>query len=219
MAFYDKIFEFITNRSNSLSAKATIVILTLFTIFIADNIIGFSYYYNKDKQLEQLKSITFLLKESSISSENRKYLINLESETLNRKDIVDYSSLLFENISEISSAMSQKTINNKDSVIRNDFWFLISTSGIYILVTVLILPIILLTDRKTPFLKLVATLLIFSLVMIFTTWFNYWLFDKIIPNQIFGSWIFNYILNFILQISLMYGLYWATNNINKINER
>ena len=217
MAFYDKIFEFITNRSNSLSAKATIVILTLFTIFIADNIIGFSYYYNKDKQLEQLKSITFLLKESSISSENRKYLINLESETLNRKDIFYYSSLLFENISEISSEMSQKTINNKGSVIRDNFWFLISTSGIYILVTVLVLPILLLTDRKTPFLKLVATLLIFSLVMVFTSWFNYWLFDKIIPSQIFGSWFFNYILNFILQCSLMYGLYWATNNINKIN--
>ena len=219
MAFYDKIFEFITNKSNSLSAKATIVILTLFIIVIADNIIGFSYYYNKEKQLEQLKSVTFLLKENSISSENRKKLINLEIETLNRKNIIDYLSLSFDSISFTNSTTSKKTINNKDGIVRDDFWFLISTSGIYMLITILILPILLLTDRKTPFLKLVATLLIFSLVMVITSWFNYWLFDKIIPNHLFGSWVFNYILNFILQISLMYGLYWATNNINKINER
>jgi len=71
----------------------------------------------------------------------------------------------------------------------------------------------LLLDKKTPFLKLLASLIIFSLVMIFTSWFNYWLFDKIIPDEIFGSWTWNYIINFIIQIGLIVGLYYASKTL------
>lgn len=217
MNFLEHILNFITDGSKRLSTRATIIILSIFCILIIDNIFGISFYYNKQRQLDQLESISYLLKDESISNETKEKLLLLEKQSLDRKTIIDYSLSLFQNISWTNSKQSQKSINNATNPIRNNFWFLISTSGVYILVTIFVVPVLLLLDRKTPFLKLFASMLMFVIVMFFTSWFNYWLFDKLIPDRLFGSWIWNYVLNFILQIGLIIGLYSATTIMNKIN--
>lgn len=209
MSFFDNITSYITDRSKRLSAKATVIILAIAAILLMDNISGFSFYYNKQRQLEQLKSITELLKDTTLSSNTRIELIILEQQTLNRKNIVDYSFSLFKNLTLISSKSNQNAINNNRKSSRNDLWFFISSSGIYLLVVILAIPIIFLTDKKTPIFRLIATMLISALIIAFTAWFNYWLFGVIIPDQLFGSWIWNYIVNFLLQIGLGVGLYWA----------
>jgi hypothetical protein len=52
------------------------------------------------------------------------------------------------------------------------------------------------------------------LIMAFTSWFNYWLFGKIIPNKLFGSWTWNYIVNVMIQIGLIFG-YLAIDKYSK----
>ena len=221
MTVYEHVLLFITDGSKRLSTRATVVILALTCILLLDNIFGVSFYFNKQRQLDQLKSIATLQKDTTLSNDTRTKLLELEHQTLDRKTIIDYSLSFFRNISLTSSSTSQNNINNKPNPkpvpIRNDFWFLISASGLYILVTIFAVPTLLLTDKKTPFLRLIASMIIFIIVMFFTSWFNFWLFGKIIPDKIFGNWTWNYVINFILQIGLVLGLYFATNTMNKTN--
>jgi len=210
LSFFDNFTSFITDRSKRLSARATVIILVLVTVLLADNISGFSYYYNKQRQLDQLKSITELFNDKTLSNETRKKLILLERETLDRLNIIDYSSSFFKKISLISSGKSQTTTNNNNAVNpRNNFWFFVSSSGIYVLIVILTIPVILLADKKTPFFRLIATMIIFALTIAFTAWFNYWLFGIILPDRLFGSWTWNYIANFLLQIGLGLGFFWV----------
>lgn len=215
MTFYENIFGFITDRSKRLSTRATAVIITIFCLVLVDNIIGFSHYYNKQRQLDQLKSISVLLNDPLLSQETKNELIELEKQTFKRKNIIDYSISFIKDISLTKNA-STKTEKSTRSE-RNDIWFLFSASGLYILVIIFVVPVLLLTDKKTPFLKLLASMIMFIIVMFFTCWFNYWLFDKIIPDKVFGSWMWNYVINFVLQIGLVIGLLFATNTMNKTN--
>lgn|SRR5690554_3194834 len=217
MDFIDKILNYITDSNRRLSSKAAIGILALMSIIVIDNITGFSYYYNKNRQLEQLETIKILLSDSTLTSETRQKLIVLETHVLERKSIIDYSLTFLKNISLTNSKQSEATKNNNGKIIRNNIWFLMSTSGIYILTTILVVPVFLFMDKKTPFLKLLASMIVFVIVMFFTSWFNYWLFDKIIPDRLWGNWTWNYIINFILQVGLMIGLYSATTIMNKTN--
>lgn len=213
MSVYENIFGFITDRSKRLSTRATVIILTIFCLVLVDNIIGFSHYYNNQRKLDQLKSISVLLDDPFLSIQTKSELLELEKQTFKRKNIIDYSIYLINNISWSEKSKIEESVSIK----RNDIWFLISTSGLYILVTIIVVPVLLLTDKKTPFSKLLASMIMFAIVMFFTSWFNYWLFDKIIPDRVFGNWTYNYIINFVLQIGLVIGLFFATNTMNKVN--
>jgi hypothetical protein len=217
MSFFDNILNFITDSEKRLSARATVFIISICTLLIVDNLIGFSYYYNKQRQLEQLKSITELLADTTLTTDTRAKLVTLQNQTFDRKNIIDYSSSFLKNIASTDNKQSQNTTKADTKIIKNNIWFLLSSSGLYILVTIFVVPVLLLTDRKTPFLKLLASMIIFILVMFFTSWFNYWLFDKLLPDKLFGSWNWNYIINFVLQIGLILGLFFATNTMNKTN--
>jgi hypothetical protein len=215
MIFIDNILNFITDTKKRLSTRATIFILSVLAIFIIDNVIGFSHHYNNQKKLDQLKTISELLDRPNLTENTKKELKLLESETFERQNILNYSLSFLKNIASTDNKQSQNITKTETSTIRSNVWFLISSSGLYILVTILVVPVLLLTDRKTPFLKLLASMIMFGLVMFFTSWFNYWLFDKIIPDELFGSWTWNYIANFILQIGLILGLLFATKTIEK----
>jgi hypothetical protein len=214
MSFYESILGFVTDKSKTPSTRATFTILILCGILLVDNITGFSYYFNKQRQLEQLQSISILLKDSTLSPKIHERLIQLETQIFERKSILDYSigflKNIFSNSGQIPIDSARKT--------RSNFWFLISSSGFYILVTIFIAPIMLFLNKKSSLLTRLATILIFSTVMFFTSWFFYWLMDKLIPDRLFGSWIWNYVINFIAQISLIIGLYWSTKIINKTNQ-
>ncbi len=214
MAFYENILGFLTDRTQRIPTRATIFVLSVFIIILADNIIGFSHYYNKTRQLDQLEKVTTLLKDSTLNPTVRKDLTVLQQESLNRKTFIDYCNDFLNKI--VDSNPKKSVIRN--GVQRNEYWFIVSTSGIYIIITVLLVPVLLLTARTIPFLQLITMLLIFVTVMFFTSWFNYWLFDKIIPDELFGSWTWNYVINILLQILLFFGLYWTTQRIESINK-
>lgn len=215
MSFFDNLLGYITDGTRRLSTRATVVILTLIFLIFADNIIGFTHYYNNQRKLEQLESIANLLKDPNISESTKTQLKELEYSTFKRQDIIDQSSSFLKNIEWTSSNASQNKINNSGKIIRNNLWFLLSTSGIYILITIILVPVMLITDKQTAFLKLLASMFIFSVIMFFTSWFNYWLFDKIIPDQLFGNWTWNYIINFLLQVGLIIGLIFTSKTIEK----
>jgi hypothetical protein len=214
MSFYENILEYITDNTKRISTRAAIIILIVGCFILIDNIVGFSYYYNRQRKFEQLKSISILLQDSTLSESTKVNIRRLEKQTFERKNIIDYSVIFLKNVFDSKKGNTKDLLPSKYS--RNNFWFLMSTSGIYLLLAIFVPLVLLLTDRKTGFFKLSASMLIFIIVMFFTSWFNYWLFDKLIPNVLLGHWIWNYLINFLIQIGLMIGLYWTTNIINKI---
>lgn len=202
MSVIDKILTYVTDSKKRLSSRATIIILSLVLMLFIDNIIGFSEHYNTSRELERLESITKLLKDNNLRDETKDKLLKLEKETLSRKNIIDYS---VEFISSISWNSSKNKITDKRLEGRSNFWFLISSSGFYILATLFVAPILLFLDKETPTFSLIATVVTFVVIMIFTSWFNYWLFGKIIPDKLFGSWIWNYVANIVVQLGLVFG--------------
>lgn len=213
MTFYERIFDFITDSSKRLSARATIIIFTILIVIIIDNITGFSYYYNKQRQLNQLSTVLSLLKDTTLTPETRSKLLIMEKQCLDRKSIVEHSISF---ISKNAVSISNKSINPNIPP-RNEFWFIASSSGIYLLITLFVVPVLLVSNKKTSFFKMLAVLIVFIIVMSMTSIFNYWLFDKIIPYYLFGNWLWNYVLNFIIQIALFFGIAWMTNFFNKQN--
>jgi hypothetical protein len=209
MSFFDNITSFITDRGQRLSVRATVLIITLALIIFADNVCGFSYYYNRQRQLEQLQSIAALLKDSSISLRTKENLRYLETQTLIRRNILDKSMTFAKNLSTIGRKLDSSDKKALLKTERNEIVFFISTSGIYALVLILAVPIIFFTDKKTPFFKLVASLFLSAVIMAFTCWFNYWMIDLLLPYKIWGSWTWNYIMNVLIQLGLLIGLWWA----------
>ena len=125
MIFIDNILNFITDTKKRLSTRATIFILSVLTIFIIDNVIGFSHHYNNQKKLDQLKTISELLDRPNLTKNTKKELKLLESETFDRQNILNYSLSFLKNIA------STDITNAETSTIRSNVWFLISSSGLY----------------------------------------------------------------------------------------
>jgi hypothetical protein len=216
VAFYEHVFEFITDRSKRLSARATIVVLSVVLILLLDNMLGFSYYYRKQKQLDILEKATVLLKDSTITGDVRNRLVQLQIQSLNKNNVIENLGIFIRQLF-ISSKKGNNSLDTKST--RNNFWFLFSASGIYILLTVILIPLVLIARKKTPFFRILAMCFIFLFIMIFTIWFNYWLMDKIFPDKLFGNWLWNYIANFLMQIALIIGLLWLSYTIEKGNKK
>ncbi len=201
-SYIDTILNYVTDNKKRLSSRAAIVVLVFAAVFLFDNIFGFSEYYNNARQLDQLKTITLLLKDTSIKGEIRSDLLKMEAKTLKRKSIVDKTVDFFKSLSFSSDKENvRSTPYNTNG--RSNLWFFLSSSCIYIIVGLLLIPVMLITDKTTPILKLIAILIMMIVIFTFGAWFNYWLFDLILPDKIFGSWVWNYIFNFILQIVLL----------------
>lgn len=207
MTFIDNILNYVTDSKKRLSSRASIIVLFIAGVFLFDNIFGFSEYYNNARQLEQLKSISLLLKDTSIKSDVRTDLLKMQAQTLKRRSIIDKTVDFFKSLS-FSSKKETITTGNAIVVATNDrsnLWFLLSSSCLYIIIGILLIPVMLITDKTTPILKLIAILIMMVVIFTFGAWFNYWLFDLILPDKIFGSWTWNYIFNFLLQIGLLLG--------------
>lgn len=208
---FDPLLSFFTDRSKRLSTRVSIFIFSIILLFIIDNVVGFSHYYKTDQQLRQIQTISTVLRDTSLPKETRKQLIELQKQTLERKNAIDYSLSFLKNISWTSSKQSQKTIKQSGKIIRNEFWFVISSCGIFIFLSIVMIPVSLIIDRKEPIFKVIATSFILSVSTFILGWFCYNFFSFILPDHILGSWTWNYIFNGILQIMLIVGLYQVGN--------
>lgn len=218
MNYIESIINFIFDKKRKISAKATFIILSITCLLILDNVLGFTYYYSHNRQLNQLESIYAIKKDTNLSVSSREKLDEMEVALWNRKNIFEKAIIFIKYRKENKPIKSnQESLYIKESG-KNNFWFLVSTSGLYMLVTIIMFPVLLFMDKKSSFFKSLATFIIFALVMVFTSWFNYWLFNKIIPDKLWGNWTWNYIINAFIQVGLIIGLYWATKNINKVTD-
>lgn len=88
--FLFKIYKDITDSEKTFIKKFYIYSLIFFSLYVADNLIGFSYYHNVSSKLEKTKEINLILKDSSLlSNEEHIKLKLLRSDILNRRTLKD----------------------------------------------------------------------------------------------------------------------------------
>jgi hypothetical protein len=201
MSYIDSIINLVTDKARPLSSRATYTIIIVLLVIVADNLIGFSYYYTNDKKLDQLKSISILLKDTTLPADTRVQLLNMETEIISRQNVKDYFFSFLKNISWTSSKNKQSANANNPNPIRDNFWQTITSGGFFILTVLIFVPIIFITDKRTPLLQKIFTIFLIAILMVAAAWFYTWLFS-LIP-MIGKTWTWNYILNVVLQILLI----------------
>src|ERR1700757_392309 len=141
MNWINTLISFITDKNHKISTKTYIIIAGVFLVITCDRIIGFSYNYCLEKKLYEVDMIGKILKDTTIENTTRQELLGMRKEILHHKYFYDYIR------DEISSVFSSKTNVNtvsnintsvKTSNTRNNFWFLMSSSGFFILVYIVV---------------------------------------------------------------------------------
>ncbi|OWP32585.1 hypothetical protein CBG53_03795 [Porphyromonas gingivalis] len=215
MDFLNNILSFITDSNKRLSVKTVVVILTLLSVFLVDNVTGFSFYHSNQRKLDQLESIQNLLKDTTLTTDVRHKLSLMQSRVFERENVFEYLLSFFKNKYFRSSGNEQAIIEGEGDNARNDFLFLLSTSGFYMLFAFLLIIIIFFTGKDTSFWVSLFSVILLSIIMFLIIFSMYWLLGKIIPDELFGSWTWNYIVNLFVQIVSLIGIYFLTKTNNK----
>lgn len=205
MIWIDHITEFFFDEDRRLSSKAALVMFIILGVLFVDNYLGFSYNYNTDRKIEQVEKINALIKDTSVDSTTKSFALNIRSEVINRKNSVDYLLSLFRGKSNISIKHQDNipidTAKNNDPIIspiKNNFWFNISAGGLYYLLAIIMIPMMLLTDKHTSFSQRLATGIASTISFVLFGLFFIWILG-LIPQVTRTTWIWNYIINFTIQ--------------------
>jgi len=98
MEIFSKIFDFFANREIKISSKFRMVLFVIIIIYLTDNILGFSFYYNTNQKINEISIINELLKDSTFSSDEKIQLDSLRHLVLLRKSFSDRISLFVNGI-------------------------------------------------------------------------------------------------------------------------
>jgi hypothetical protein len=203
MSYFEAFLNFISDERIRFSSKTLIVIFSLTTIFLVDNIFGFSYYYTTGKKIENVLLLNRIINDTTTDSTTKLIAKNLRKDILARKNILNQSVLFFRNIKLINSKTNQTNpINDADktdSNTRNNFWFHLSSSGLFYLLGITLLPIMFFVNPYESLLQRIATSIFTTLMFMSFGLVFYWICD-FIPQLYFKTWFWNYLLNFVLQL-------------------
>lgn len=206
MSYLDHFSEFLFDERRRLSSKAAVVLFIILAILFVDNILGFSHAYTADKKIEQVQKLNAILKDPTIDSTTKSFALSQRSDIIRRQNIINQVLSLFRGKSNnsIKHQTSNPPANAKpnDVSIKNNFWFNTTAGGIYFLCAIIMLPIMLFTDKNTSFPQRLATGITFTIVFVLFGLFFIWMLD-FIPQLSKTTWVWNYIINFLIQIGIL----------------
>ena len=194
---FSTILNFLTDKTRKISTKALAVIMSLVLLIIIDNTFSFSYFHNTSEKVNQLTTISEILKDTTlVKSEKEEFLI-LRKDILRHRTFKDKIYNYLTNFNFETNEIEQ--VNKPKKTIKRNEYIHLLTSAWWILLPlgliVILFPFIILTERK----QILNT----TLGMVFIVGIGYLvslLFSKLfsfIP-LIDNNPIYNYILNFIL---------------------
>ena len=210
MDYVNSVIAFITDENRRLSTKAAFVIIIIATVFIVDNLMGFSFHYQKEKEITEIEKLNGILKDHSNDSTCMAYTAILRNEIMSRRNFAERIYSFFKNISSNNDTAAKDnppTANakNNDVSIKSSFWTYASSGGIYFVLTIVCLPIFFLTDRKNKLIVVAATTIATASSMFIFGMFLTWFFS-LIPQISSKTWLWNYILNLLFQITILSAL-------------
>ena len=204
----DKLFNFIlglfTNKERGLLSKIAYFSILLCLLLIVDNILGFSYYLDKSNKIETLYKTSSMLQDSNIDVRTRQKIKALHEEILNRENLYSLS-LLFINNSFISKAKNIKAA--VQSNIRSEFIFVLTSCGFFIfmaVISIILFPFHQPSGFGDSLLQKLGALIVFVVALYLISIAFYQICNQFGAAPIFGNWWFNYTLNTIFQVSIIY---------------
>jgi hypothetical protein len=210
----ERILKFFENKSIHFGLRTSLFIISIFVLTTCDYYFNFSYDIHLNNKIEKLESIDNLKKIYKSDSLKLAELTELENRIFKR---THYSDRLRNfDLNQVNIFKKSDTTEIKNPVIKNDnttinkpirslFWMSL-TSGyffIILIIALLILPFTGSVHREWKnLLGSIAAIIILIGVISFLTWVAYRI--PLIVNRPY----LNYILNAILQLPLMYIIFW-----------
>jgi hypothetical protein len=221
------LYEFATNRKLKLSHRAAFFVIGFFMIIAIDNIMGLSFHLKMSNRIDEIKRVDALLQNPASDSLTRQYAFKLKNDIIKRKDLLDL--LLFWNAPSSQKddpgnigrePTKQRPMDSGINVLegRNKFWHLL-TSGFSFYLMGILLFFIIIIDKKSSYDTIATKLGTAILIFVSMFFFGYMLsfVFGFIPI-LFNSWIYNYILNFVLQSAVIALSFYYSMKMDKRNK-
>jgi len=198
--------DFILDKSRSIGQRAGLSIIIIIVLFSVDRVLNFTYDIHINNKLNAIEKINNLKKEYKNDSLYTIQLSKLETEYKDRKHYYDYyhdnlfrflnfsKSLFKSDNKEIIKEEIKKVNTIRKSPIRSNFWMFMSSNFFLIIITLIFGKS---TNTKESILGLFLILIILFCIMAFANWTA-----NLIP-LLLNNPIWNYILNFLIQTTLI----------------
>lgn len=216
MEVLNKVFDFLVDNNRKVSVRAVIIVFTVIAIYLLNDVTGFTYYHNTKSKIEQIKALAEIAHDTTLTKQHKEQILALETEILERKTIPQSASekgatlyrdlKLFVAVKDTNGTTNTHTqsVVQAQAVPRNNFLFLITASGLSLLLAVLLVPvgIAMFFSRDSKNAVLGASVCI--LIILIFAYLCYGGLD-LIP-MLGNTWTWNYILNSFIQVILCTGL-------------
>ncbi len=202
MSFIDSITNIFIQKNINLSRKISFAIIILILLFLINDYMGFTYYKNIESKASSIEKLNVIINDSTTDSISKVYLIKMRKDVLYRKTFLETASEYLRGLEFYSNNNPNRQIEQieqKDSY-KNSFWFLISTTSIFVSIIVAIFAAFLfdksdslaLFQRIGILIGLSVAFLVYGLLI--------FIICSAIPLIDESNYVYNYIINFIIQI-------------------
>lgn len=199
MGYFDAFVQFLLDEKRRLSSKAAVSVLIVVGILVVDNILGFSYYHSNNNKIDQLQKLNSILQDTKVDSTTKVFATNLRSEVIGRNNIFTRA---FNFLWGKSSTSLNEDARTKEVADKNEFWFNLSAGGVYFLLAFITIPVFLITGEKAAFIRRLATGITSAVSLFLLGLFMIWI-GQLIPQISSNTWIWNYIINFFIQVFII----------------
>lgn len=186
--------------------RLMVFVLIIIALITVDNILGFSFHYNTQRTISELRDVSKIISDTTIDLQTRAKAIEVKNEIISKVSIKDFFSNALDNVFRPiqirdGSVYAKKYLHDRNRII--EFlcinWFLI-------LMFLILPPYFLLKPAFNSFWKNLLLVIVVNLSLVILAFILFLLFS-LIPT-INGHPLLNYILDFsVLFIILMINTY------------
>lgn len=183
-------------------------------ILLINDTTGFTYYYNQKSKIEQVKALNEIVSNKSTPAIIKQKSLELEGAILNHRTAPEISQqfvaefyrnarnyLATKNTAPIAKAPQASPTTPKQAnplEQRDNFMWLMASSGIIVVLGIIMIPVCLVIGFKQGWGSAIAGLILFEILFGIVAAFFYFVFG-LIP-MINGAWTLSYVTALLLQV-------------------
>jgi len=218
---FESFIQFIISQQVKTFHKIGTFLFILVILFLVNNIIGFTYYYNNQEKLTQLEQISRLKNNPNLSEESKSSINQIETDLNKRQNVLELATTFISSIklTEAQPKPKEDTVTNnedKDAPTRNNL-LLFFTSSWYLIYICIYISVMILVKSKKEIIAKLKLIILFIITLSVGSLLSYYLMT-LIPR--FGdNWTYNYILSavyipIIISIPYLISKFKEKRNIN-----
>ena len=196
MEIFNSFFKYFTDKDTKFLNKSFLFVIVLMSLFIVDNLFGFSYYYNLDRKVASIENINRILLDSTLSAKERNELKRSKEVTITRKNFKDKAYIF----------IAQMFSGRGTDVKRNALIHFL-TAGSFSLLLFVLMPFFYEKEYYETFGEVLRIILVAEIIFIALAALCSWLLSFIpIINH---TPIWNYLINIVVNVFLFMIVYVA----------